>query len=176
MHYITTAHQAELNAATRMRELGFSDAHAVPAGPDGGIDVVARNAVAQVKWRSELAGRPQLQQLFGARAGDVHKTMLFFVTSGYSGQALEFANRTGMCLFRYDPTGAISPVNRFARELVVRSTQSSALPLPDSPKGLADWWLKSVKSELPANWVKEPKSVKMARSWVAQISNKRRGQ
>ncbi len=44
-------------AATRMRELGFSDATCTGPGADGGVDVRATGALAQVKWKRGMAGR-----------------------------------------------------------------------------------------------------------------------
>lgn len=35
MAFITTPHQAELNAASKMREWGFADARATTGGADG---------------------------------------------------------------------------------------------------------------------------------------------
>ncbi|MDV7091081.1 hypothetical protein [Rhodococcus opacus] len=49
MEYITTPEAAELNAAARMRELGYPDARVTGRGADGGVDVVSDRAVAQVK-------------------------------------------------------------------------------------------------------------------------------
>lgn len=81
MEYITTPAAAELNAAQQMRALGYSDAVAVPGGPDGGIDVRSSRAVAQVKWRAGQVGRPEVQRLYGARAHEQHKEMWFFAAS-----------------------------------------------------------------------------------------------
>ena len=55
MHFIITAHQAELNAAAKMRSWGFVDATSATGGSDGGIDVRSRQALAQVKWRGGVA-------------------------------------------------------------------------------------------------------------------------
>lgn len=113
--YIRTPAEAELNAAQRMREMGYWDARADPRGADGGIDVFAAGALAQVKWKASVAGRPDLQRLFGARASDFHKQLFFFASSGYSAHAIEFAEVNYIALFTYDPLGTITPVNDVAR-------------------------------------------------------------
>ncbi|SIS11467.1 restriction endonuclease [Williamsia sterculiae] len=111
MNYITSAHQAELNAAAKMREWGFIDATATTGGSDGGIDVRSRKALAQVKWRGGVAGRPDLQLLVGARGTDTDKQLMFFAASGYSKQAVEYAKSMGIALYTYDPTGAVQAVS-----------------------------------------------------------------
>jgi hypothetical protein len=117
MDYITTAHQAELNAAAKMRSWGFIDATSTTGGSDGGIDVRSRTALAQVKWRGGVAGRPDLQRLYGARGTDTGKQLLFFSASGYSKQAVDYANQVGIGLFTYDPTGEVTAVNAAASKI-----------------------------------------------------------
>lgn len=110
MDYITDAHQAELNAERLMREWGFSDAVATTGGADGGIDVRAKGALAQVKWKGGVTGRPDLQRLYGAR-GSGTEQLIFFSAAGYSAQAVEYANQIGMALYTYDPTGTATLVS-----------------------------------------------------------------
>ncbi|MGZ9829505.1 restriction endonuclease [Tsukamurella ocularis] len=119
MEYITTPAQAEQNAARRMREeLGFPDARVTQATNDGGIDVQASRAVAQVKWESNQSGRPVLQNLFGARGNALHKKLLFFNSGGYSRAAIEYADAVDMALFKFDPLGELEPMNRVAERLI----------------------------------------------------------
>ncbi|MEV8195519.1 restriction endonuclease, partial [Rhodococcus pyridinivorans] len=122
--YITSAEGAENNAAARMREMGFSDAFVTQRGPDGGIDVRAHNAVAQVKWQGALAGRPELQALYGARGIRHDQKMLFFAASGFSAGAVDYANEVGIALFVYDPIGVLTPQNSEARALLGGSFES----------------------------------------------------
>lgn len=110
MDYITDAHQAELNAERLLSEWGFTDAVATTGGADGGIDVRATGALAQVKWKGGVTGRPDLQRLYGAR-GSGTEQLVFFSASGYSSQAVEYANQIGMALYTYDPTGAATLVS-----------------------------------------------------------------
>lgn len=112
MQYITTPHEAELNAEAVMKSWGYIDARATTGGSDGGIDVSSSRALAQVKWRGGVAGRPDLQKLYGARGADTSKSLFFFAASGYSKQAVDYANQVGIGLFVYDPTGAVTAVNR----------------------------------------------------------------
>lgn len=110
MPFITTPHQAELNAASKMRDWGFTDAAATTGGADGGVDVRSSRALAQVKWRGGVVGRPDIQRLYGAREGDGSKALFFFSASGYSKEAVDYAERTGVGLYLYDPLGAVTQV------------------------------------------------------------------
>jgi hypothetical protein len=69
MIYNTTPHQAELNASERMKAWEFPDAVALAGGSDGGINVRSKRALAQVKWKGSVTGRPDVQNLDGARCG-----------------------------------------------------------------------------------------------------------
>ncbi|WP_405859944.1 restriction endonuclease [Streptomyces sp. NBC_00090] len=53
---IRTWQDAELAAVDHMHGLGFTDAQMTGAGADGGIDVIARDAIAQVKHYSQPVG------------------------------------------------------------------------------------------------------------------------
>jgi hypothetical protein len=112
MDYITSPHQAELNAAKIMRGWGYLDAKATTGGADGGIDVRSRGALAQVKWKSSLANRPELQALYGARGSDTTKQLFFFSSAGYSAPAIAYADDVGINLFLYESTGKVWPINR----------------------------------------------------------------
>lgn len=112
---IQSARAAEEFAAIAMRAMGWRDAKITASGPDGGIDVTANGAIAQVKWRkSGPTGRPDLQRLFGARAYNHHQVMLFFTATMYTVAAIEYANQCGIALFCYDDYGSLSAVNRIA--------------------------------------------------------------
>lgn len=110
--------EAEYVAAAIMRDhLGFQDARVTTASGDGGIDVVARQAVAQVKHWGSQVGRPAIQQLYGARGIDHSKKMVFFCSGGYSRQAIAYANEVGVALFTFDAAGSFGAVNKSAQEL-----------------------------------------------------------
>ncbi|MBM4574816.1 hypothetical protein GS896_27550 [Rhodococcus hoagii] len=121
MVVIRSAYDAELNAAAEMRKLGFTQVTVSPVGPDAGIDVHSREALAQVKWKDGTVGRPDLQRLYGARGENRSKTLIFFSKSAYTKHAVEYANAVAMCLFVYNgSTGAISPANKHSLALTKR--------------------------------------------------------
>ncbi|MFD6057784.1 restriction endonuclease [Rhodococcus wratislaviensis] len=124
---ISTPRDAEELAANVMRSsFGFPDAQLVSGGPDGGVDVRSRQALAQVKRKTATTGRPDLQRLYGARGADLSKQLLFFSLAGYSRQAITYANEHGICLFQYDNYGNVSPANPSARRLAPYSVQGVA--------------------------------------------------
>ncbi|WP_433661359.1 restriction endonuclease [Nocardia sp. CA-128927] len=106
-----------MNATSQMRSLGYRDAQVTARGADSGIDVRATGAVAQVKWRTAQAGRPDLQRLFGARGMRLDLQMLFFAASGYSAHAVDYADAHDIALFTYLPNGTITPINIVAKHI-----------------------------------------------------------
>ncbi|WP_368679961.1 restriction endonuclease (plasmid) [Rhodococcus opacus] len=137
MDYITTAHQAELNASKVTRTWGYIDAVATTGGSDGGIEVSSRRALAQVKWRGGVAGRPDFQRLYGAQGAETAKALLLFVASGYSKQAVDYANQVGIGLFTYDPTGAVTALNAAARG-ISKGPANASISLPTTAV-LSEW-------------------------------------
>lgn len=125
MRFIRSAHEAELNAAEKMREMGYTDAEAMPVGPDGGIDVKSSRAIAQVKWRGGQTGSPEIQNLFGARGANQDVDMLFFSAAGYSKSALRYADELGVMLFTYNPDGSVVPENSLAEQMAVPAAELS---------------------------------------------------
>lgn len=131
MVYVKTPHDAELNAAEHMRSMGFLDAKATTGGADGGIDVRSRHALAQVKfYQSKLSGRPEVQNLLGAR-GHGDQQLFFFTSVGYSRQAVDYANQEGIGLFVNDRKGTATPVNQVARSVHVDGVQVRTWTSPD---------------------------------------------
>jgi hypothetical protein len=108
---------AEENAAAWMRYWGFPDAQLTPPGSDGGIDVRAKRALAQVKYEARDIGREVLQRLVGARGREQDRTLVFFTGAGYSDLAVEYANEMEIALFKYALNGSMNPLNRAARHL-----------------------------------------------------------
>nr|WP_321999640.1 restriction endonuclease [Rhodococcus qingshengii] len=100
MQYITTPHQAELNAADKMKSWGFTDAVATTGGVDGGIDVRSSRVLAQVKWKGGAAVGLRCTSSTG-RGGDTKKALFFFAASSYSKAAVEYADEVGIGLFTY---------------------------------------------------------------------------
>lgn len=104
---------AEAVAAAWVRWLGHPDARQTPPGADGGVDVVSATALGQVKWKSKAVGRPDVQQLLGAAAG-VGRTLFFFSRTGYTQQALTYADGVGIACFSLMPDGTIRASNSVA--------------------------------------------------------------
>jgi hypothetical protein len=111
-------HDGEILAAEYMRWLGFADAHELPIGPDGGIDVRASDAIAQVKMHATQVGRPDIQRLLGAAQAEGRKCALFFSQQGYGIQAREFADHVGMPLFTFGYQDGVEPTNDAAYRLI----------------------------------------------------------
>lgn len=108
--------EAERRACRFMIRIGFSDATVTPKGADGGVDVASSAAVAQVKARRQRTSRPDVQKLFGVAQAE-SKQALFFSTSGYSAEAIGFADRNNIALFELSGDDSIEPINRPASEL-----------------------------------------------------------
>jgi hypothetical protein len=107
--------EAEKIARDFMRQIGFSDARLTPPGPDGGIDVVSSEAVAQVKWHVSQIGSPELQALFGIAS--LHNKAALFFAQKYSSEALRWGTKSKMALFKMKPSGEIEPVSSEAKRL-----------------------------------------------------------
>lgn len=107
--------QAEQLAAAAVQQFGFADARVTPPGADGGLDVIARGAAAQVKYTSTPVGRPTLQQLQGAAGG---RSAIFFSRSGYARTAVAFADQVDMALFTITLPTRVTAVNDAAVRLV----------------------------------------------------------
>lgn len=132
MAFITTPHQAELNARDLLVSWGYPDAVATTGGADGGIDVRSSRALAQVKWKGGGTGRPDVQKLVGAR-GTGSQQLFFFSAAGYSKQAVDYADEVGVALFTYDPTGAATAANPTAKLVLERATT------PTTGDEVVDW-------------------------------------
>lgn len=113
---IKTYRDAEIYAAEYMRHLGFADATPTPTGSDGGIDVDAGAAIAQVKMEGVATGRPVIQALFGVATVE-GKSPLMFSLAGYTAQALEWADQAEVACFEFATDGSVVAVNTAAREL-----------------------------------------------------------
>jgi hypothetical protein len=114
---ILSPEAAEEVACEWMRWLGYADARRTPKGRDGGIDVVAAQAVAQVKAQMVKAGRPAMQQLIGV-ASRHHKQGFFFSLAGHTPEAVECGIEANVALFAFDLSGAATAVNLTARTLM----------------------------------------------------------
>ena len=118
---------AEANAVDWLRWFGYPDARGTGPGADGGVDVLADDALGQVKYRASGVGRPDLQRLFGARGSRLHQALFFFTGGDYSPQALAYADAERIALFQYSLTGAMTPVNYTARRVVAGAAERDAV-------------------------------------------------
>jgi hypothetical protein len=132
-----------------MRGLGFTDAQLTAAGADGGIDVMARDAVAQVKHYSQPIGVGPVRELRGV--ADAHQHLLFYASGGYTAAARQFADDRRIALFSLQELGHITALNGAAARL-------SARPAPAS------------------GWSRTVSSGSRAAAWVGQTSNPRASQ
>jgi hypothetical protein len=118
---------AEANAVAWMKWLGHRDARPTKPGADGGIDVIAMGAFAQVKWYGKPVGPRPLRELAGARANRPG-TLYFFVNNRYTPAALAYAEEVGMAAFVYSPAdGMIAPVSSAARRTFQSAVDGSRM-------------------------------------------------
>lgn len=115
---------AEQLAADHMTYLGFQGVIGTMSGSDGGLDVVAEGAAAQVKFHTDPTGSPDIQRLRGA--ANPFSRRLFYATA-YSPAALMAANQLGIATFQYTHAGLVVPVNDPARD----ATTSTDAPSPE---------------------------------------------
>lgn len=117
----TDARGAEQIVAQWMRHLGASDAEVTQYTGDGGIDVVSRRCIAQVKHYAGSVGVAAVRELVGVAAADRHRRQpLFFAKTGYAAGAVVFADNAGVALFVYDVERAdLRAMNGIAKTLMV---------------------------------------------------------
>ena len=97
--YIANAHAFEKYMAEWMRWLGWDNAKAMPVGPDEGIDVKATGALGQAKhWDTEV-GIEEVQRHNGVCEGIQKYGRVFLSKSGYTPQAIKWANDRDLPLF-----------------------------------------------------------------------------
>jgi len=126
---VRSAREAEEDAAVWVRFLGWADAKTTQQAGDGGFDVysTSRGGLGvQVKMEYKPVGRPALQQLLGACKGANLSTPMFFSVSGFTSEAIIWANLVGMELFSFGRDGSISPQNPAAAARVALVSQTSA--------------------------------------------------
>jgi hypothetical protein len=107
--------EAEALARDWLIYFGFADAEVTPDGADGGIDVDAEDAIAQVKFQALPVGRPVVQALLGVSSHE-RKTPFFFASSGYTSSAISFADEAGIAMFQFTLDGGLVSVTEAATE------------------------------------------------------------
>lgn len=124
---VETWHDAEVLAAAHMRRnLGFRDARLTAPGADWGVDVTAKDAIAQVKFHAAKTGSPEIQRLVGVAAGKRMKR-LFYSHVGYTPRAVAAAEASNIALFIYELTGVVTPINKTAQKMS-KSRMASRTP------------------------------------------------
>jgi predicted Mrr-cat superfamily restriction endonuclease len=73
-----------------MKKHGYMGASLTKAGADGGVDVVARRAIAQVKHHDKPVGLREVQRIYGIGRAE-RKRPLLFSTAGFSPATLKWA-------------------------------------------------------------------------------------
>src|SRR4051812_29576124 len=101
-----------------MRWWGYPDAQLTENGSDGGVDIRARGALAQVKAEVTQTGLPAMQRLPGARSPASQQALFFFSGAGFTKPALACADEWKIACFTYDMFGAMAPVNAAARRVL----------------------------------------------------------
>ncbi|WP_435771403.1 restriction endonuclease [Nocardioides sp. SYSU DS0651] len=112
---------AEEYAAEVLGSLGFSRVRRTPTGADGGVDVVADGLVCQVKMEALPTGRDRVQALHGIAALEEARAV-FFSLSGYTKQAVGWADRAGMALLEFETDGSVRAVNPAGRDLLAHGS------------------------------------------------------
>ena len=97
--------EAEVSARDWMRRHGHRDAGLTPGGPDGGVDVVASRAIAQVKCWTQPVGPSPVLELARVSQGAGRREPLFFSASGYTSNARASARAKGVQLYQLGPDG-----------------------------------------------------------------------
>lgn len=110
---------AEEIAEQHLKYIGFANVRLSPPGNDHGVDVIGNDVAAQVKMTALPVGRPVLQQLIGATVNYTHRAC--YSTSGYTKDAIIYAELHSVALFSIEASGEITPCNQLA-EIMERTT------------------------------------------------------
>lgn len=108
---------AEGVAAAWMEWLGFGPAQVCGGPGDGGVDVRAQTGVAQVKDYGTPISAGPVRELAGVAMVEGRQAV-FFARSGYTRDAVEFADRAGIALFEFNLQGTITASNVTADKLM----------------------------------------------------------
>lgn len=118
------AFEFEFICANWLRFWGESGVVVTQKSGDGGLDVVSAKFGAQVKFYSDKpVGRPEIQQLYGAASGNGLQPLFFAYSNGYTPQALEWAQQTGVGCFRFIPISS----QQFGFEALTQTAADLAL-------------------------------------------------
>lgn len=118
---------AEHLTAQWLQYLGFEDASVTQYSGDGGIDVETFDYVCQVKnYRDKAVSVTEVRELFGVAASE-RKRAILFTSSGATTQAIQFADRNGIALIRFDARSArLEEINDDGSDLLVNGEYEEA--------------------------------------------------
>ena len=85
-----------------------------------------------------ITRRPDVQNHYGARGAGT-ELLFFFSASGYSDQAVQYADQVGILFMTYDPLGAVEGANSAARRFLPTAGEGPAIV--EAPM---DWRLVSI--------------------------------
>jgi hypothetical protein len=95
--------EAETYVAQLLKFFGLAGAKVTRYSRDGGVDVESVNGVFQVKHQVAPVGVGVVREIFGV-AASTGKRAGVFAKTGFTKEAIEFAERNGIVLFSYTPT------------------------------------------------------------------------
>lgn len=98
-----TPKEAETYVSQMLNFYGLAGAKITRYSRDGGVDVESDNGVFQVKHQTAPVGVGVVREIFGV-ASSVGKRAGVFAKTGFTKEAIEFAERNGIALFSYTPT------------------------------------------------------------------------
>jgi hypothetical protein len=94
--------EAETHVGQILKFYGLEGVNKTRYSRDGGIDVESNTAVFQVKHQVAPVGVQVLREIYGVAAAEGKRAGVFAKT-GFTKEALVFAERTGVAVFRYIP-------------------------------------------------------------------------
>ena len=113
----------EMICADWLKAWGHEGAEVTQKSGDYGIDVFSHTAVGQAKFLvGQKIGRPAIQNLNGAALAFPNRRVVFFAfASGYTNEAIEWANETKVALLKFDTRSATFIASNQLGELFVQS-------------------------------------------------------
>ena len=98
-----TPKEAEEFVTGLLKYFGFEGTKTTRYSKDGGIDVESHHLVVQVKHQVAPVGVKVVREIFGVAASH-NKFAAVFAKVGYTREAIEFAEKTGVLLYSYTPS------------------------------------------------------------------------
>lgn len=126
-----------------LRHLGYEDAATTQYRRDGGVDVTTEEFDVQVKnFHSDFIPVSAVREILGV-AVSRGKSPMFFSHSEYSFDAIEFAEKVKMPLFRFKPqTAELISCNTYAEDILKRQRNHER-----DIERLENWWQSLIEIE-----------------------------